>query len=149
MPHFGLMDNRDSFEKEEGALLRARLHIRGGKRRLRQGKISAGIVTLYDAFLFALRWYVASPERRKALSVREEDDLKDEKIVIDILKRSKVPTADFDLDAFNALVDRASEEEMPDYDYSGMLRDFEAFMTKLGVMPFDEAELPPEDPATF
>ena len=149
MPHFGLMDTRDSFEKEEGALLRARLHIRSGKRRLRQGKISAGIVTLYDAFLFALRWYVFSPERRKGLSIREGDNLKDEKIVIDILKRSKIPAADFDFAAFNALVDRASEEEMPDYDYSGMLRDFEAFMTGLGVMPFDEAELPTEDPATF
>lgn len=149
MPHFGLMNNRDSFEKEEGALLRARLHIRGGKRRLRQGKISAGIVTLYDAFLFALRWYVASPERRKALSARKGDDLKDEKIVMDILRRSKVPAADFDYAAFDALVDKASKEEMPDYDYSAMLRDFEAFMTGLGVMPFDEAELPPEDPATF
>jgi hypothetical protein len=149
MPHFGLMDTRDSFEKEEGALLRARLHIRGGKRRLRQGKISAGIVTLYDALLFALRWYVASPERRKTLSVRKEDDLKDEKSVMDILRRSKVPASDFDYVAFDSLVDRASREEMPDYDYSGMLRDFEAFMTSLGVMPFDEAELPPEDPATF
>jgi hypothetical protein len=143
------MDNRDSFEKEEGALLRARLHLRSGRRRLRQGKISTGIVTLYDAFLFALRWYVASPERRKALSIREEDDLKDEKNVIDILRRSKIPAAAFDYASFNAIVDRASEEEMPDYDYSGILRDFEAFMTGLGVMPFDEAELPPEDPATF
>ena len=149
MPHFGLMDNRDSFEKEEGALLRARLHIRGGKRRLRQGKTSSGIVTLYDALLFALRWYVASPERRKALSVRKEDDLKDEKIVLDILRRSKVLASDFDYAAFDALVDKALKEEMPDYDYYGILRDFEAFMTSLGVMPFDEAELPPEDPATF
>ncbi len=56
---------------------------------------------------------------------------------------------DFDYDAFDALVDKASKEEMPDYDYTGMLRDFEAFMTSLGVMPFDEAQLPPEDPATF
>jgi len=47
------------------------------------------------------------------------------------------------------LVEKASEEEMPEYDYTGMLRDFEAFMTSLGVMPFDEAQLPPEDPATF
>jgi hypothetical protein len=54
----------------------------------------------------------------------------------------------FDYAAFDALVE-TSNEEMPDYDYSGMLRDFEAFMTGLGVMPFDEAELPPEDPATF
>ena len=149
MPHFGLMDTKDSFEKPEGALLRARLHIRGGKRRLRQGKISAGIVTLYDALMFALRWYIALPERREALSVRKEDDLTDEKTVFDILKRSNIAIVDFDYDAFNALVNKASTEEMPEYDYSGMLRHFEALMTSLGVMPFDEAQLPPEDPATF
>ena len=149
MPHFGLMDTKDSFEKPEGALLRARLHIRGGKRRLRQGKISAGIVTLYDALMFALRWYIASPDRRKALSVREVDDLTNEKTVFGIIKRSKVAIDDFDYDEFNALVEKALEQEMPEYDYTGMLRDFEAFMTSLGVMPFDEAQLPPEDPATF
>ena len=143
------MDTKDSFEKPEGALLRARLHIRGGKRRLRQGKISAGIVTLYDALMFALRWYIASPERREALAVRKEEDLTDEKTVFDILKRSNVPNVDFDYNAFDALVNKASTEEMPEYDYIGMLRDFEAFMTSLGVMPFNEAELPPEDPATF
>ena len=143
------MDTKDSFEKPEGALLRARLHIRGGKRRLRQGKISAGIVTLYDALMFALRGYIASPERREALAVRKEEDLTDEKTVFDILKRSNVPNVDFDYNAFDALVNKASTEEMPEYDYIGMLRDFEAFMTSLGVMPFDEAQLPPEDPATF
>ncbi len=97
MPHAGLMDTKDSFEKPEGALLRARLHIRGGKRRLRQGKISAGIVTLYDALMFALRWYIALPERREALSVREEDDLTDEKTVFGILKRSNVLNVRFRL----------------------------------------------------
>ena len=149
MPHSGLMDTKDSFEKPEGALLRARLHIRGAKRRLRQGKISSGIVTLYDALLFALRWYMASPERRQALAFRKEDDLSDEKTVLAILKRSNVLSVDFDYDAFDALVDKASTEEMPGYDYHGLLRDFEALMTSLGVMPFNEAELPQEDPATF
>ena len=149
MPHFGLMDTRDSFEKPEGALLRARLHIRGGKRRLRQGKISAGIVTLYDAFLFALRWYVALPEQRKALTVGEKDDLSDEKRVFELIKSAGIFPVDFKYDEFNALVEKASEEEMPDYDFSGMLIAFEAFMTGLGVMPFNESELPPEDPATF
>ena len=119
MPHFGLMDTRDSFEKPEGALLRARLHIRGGKRRLRQGKISAGIVTLYDALLFALKWYVASPERRKALAAREEYDLSDEKKVFELIKSAGIFPVDFDYDAFDALVEKASEEEMPDYDFSG------------------------------
>lgn len=149
MPHFGLMDTRDSFEKPEGALLRARLHIRSGKRRLRQGKISAGIATLYDALLFALRWYVAPTERKKALAAREEDDLSDEKKVFELIKSSNLFQVDFDFDEFDALVVKASEEEMPSYDYSEVLRDFESFMTVLGVMPFNEFELPPEDPATF
>lgn len=149
MPHSGLMDTKDSFEKREGALLRARLHIRGGRRRLRQGKISAGIVTLYDALLFALRWYISLPERKGSLAFRKDDDLTDERTVFAILKRSKALKYDFDYDAFDALVDNASKEEMPEYDYSGILGEFEAFMTSLGVMPFNEADLPPEDPATF
>ena len=149
MPHFGLMDDEDSFDKPEGALLRARLHIRGGKRRLRQGKISAGIVTLYDALMFALRWYIALPGQKEALSVLEEHDLSDEKRIFGKIKSADLFPVDFDYDEFNALVEMASEEEMPEFDYTGMLSDFEAFMTRLGVMPFDEAQLPPEDPATF
>jgi len=83
------------------------------------------------------------------LALSKEDDLTDEKTVFDILKRSDVFIGGFDYDEFNALVEKASEEEMPEYDYSKMLSDFEAFMTSLGVMPFNEAQLPPEDPATF
>jgi len=149
MPHFGLMDTRDSFEKPEGALLRARLHIRGGKRRLRQRKISAGIVTLYDALLFALRWYAFSPEHRNTLGITLKDALSDEKRVFELIKSAGIFPVDFDYDEFDTLVEKALADEMPDYDYSGMLIDFEAFMTVLGVMPFNESELPPEDPATF
>lgn len=149
MPHAGLMSTKDSFETPEGALLRARLHIRGGKRRLSQGKISAGIVTLYDALMFALRWYISSPERREALVIGKEDDLTDEKTVFDILKRSNVFVGGFRYDAFDALVDKASKEEMPEYDYNRIIRDFDVLMTSLGVTPFNQAELPPEDPATF
>jgi len=143
------MDTRDSFEKAEGALLRARLHIRGGRRRLRQGKISAGIVTLYDALLFALRWYISSPERRKKISLGPGDDMPDEGQVLALLQRSHVLPEEFDYHAFDALVEKASQQEMPAYDYSAMLRGFEAFMDRLGVMPFNESDLPPEDPSTF
>jgi hypothetical protein len=149
MPHFGLMDTKDSFNTEWGALLRARLHIRGGRRRLRQGKISAGILTLYDALLFALRWYIFSPERRKALSIRGAEDLSDEKTIFELIRGADLFPVNFDYEAFDALVDRALLSEMPDYDYAQVLRDFEVFMTALGVMPFDESELPPEDPSTF
>ncbi len=149
MPHFGLMNTKDSFQKPEGALLRARLHIRGGKRRLRQGKISAGIVTLYDAFMFALSWYIALPEKKEALALRTENALSDDKKVFELIKNSGIFPVDFDYDEFDALVKKALKEEMPDYDYSGMLTAFESFMTGLGVMPFNESELPPEDPATY
>ena len=46
-------------------------------------------------------------------------------------------------------VDKAENDEMPDFDYKPMLARFELLMTKLAVMPFDEKQLPPEDPSTF
>lgn len=133
--------------------MRAKLHIRGGKRRLQQGKISSGIVTLYDALVSAMDWFIAVPERKSQLMVREGEDLKSEKTLYAVLVRSGVLDGAFDYEAFDALVDRASESDRPDhmkdYDYSGLLAEIEPVMTQLGVMPFDENTLPPEDPTTF
>jgi hypothetical protein len=148
VPHFGLMDE-GVLGPEAGPLQRARLHIRGGRRRLRQGKISAGIVTLYDALISALRWYIANPERRRALDIREGDDLTDERTVFVILNRSRVLDGRFDYAEFDGIVEWAVDHEMPDYDYRTLLKGVEHVMTRLGVMPFDESELPPEDPSTF
>jgi len=147
MPHFGLIDS--SLSPEEYALQRARLHIRGGKRRLRQGKISAGLVTLYDAVMFAFDWYIASPERRSKLRIAEAEDLKYDNTVFDILKRSGIIDSSFDYELLNKLVEKSLGQEMSDYDYRDFLNNFESLMTRLGVMPFDENELPPEDPSTF
>jgi hypothetical protein len=143
------MSTEDSFKKPEGALLRARLHIRGGKRRLRQGKVASGIVTLYDALVFALRWYFMVPEHAPALSISKHLDLNDERDMMRALRNAGVIDASFDLEALEALVDRAANDEMKDYDYRPMLDAFETLMTRLGVMPFDETLLPPEDPSTF
>ncbi len=148
MPHFGLMDEY-ALGPIEGPLMRAKLHIRGGKRRLHQGKISAGIVTLYDALCSAMEWYIAVPERKKKLKIKEGDNLKDDKTLFAILNDSGVLDGSFDYQAFNELVEKAVTQEMPDYDYREILRGIESVMTQLGVMPFDENELPPEDPATF
>lgn len=147
MPHFGLMDE-DALGPVEGPLQRAKLHIRGGRRRLRQGKISAGIVTLYDALISAMRWYLASPEHRRKLDVREADDPTDDKNLFEILRRSGV-AGKFDFESFDKLVETALNEEMPGFDYGGLWQNIEDFMTGLGVMPFDESDLPPEDPSTF
>jgi hypothetical protein len=148
MPHFGLMEER-KMGPVEGPLMRAKLHIRGGRRRLRQGKIAAGIVTLYDALEAALQAYSADPERRARLAVKTGDDLKSEKSLYDVLVRSRVLDGTFDYEGFNRLTERALKEEIPGYDYHGMLRGVESVMIQLGVMPFDESSLPPEDPKTF
>jgi hypothetical protein len=149
MPHFGLMNTEDSFTTAEGALLRARLHIRAGKRRLRQGKISAGIVTLYDALLFAMYWYVFPPDRKNTLPLRAGEDLNDDKTLFAVLTRAGVLDGPFDYDAFDKLVERASNEELKEFDYGELMKGIEAVMERLEVMPFDESSLPPEDPATF
>lgn len=147
MPHFGLMDE-NALGPEAGPLMRAKLHIRGGRRRLNQGKISLGIITLYDALVSALQWYVSSEERRKTLSIESGEDLRDDRTVYAILKRSGKLDDTFHYEQFNGIVEKAIKQEMPDYDYSEMLARLESFFTQLGVMPFDESELPPEDPST-
>ena len=148
MPHFGLMDE-DLLGPVEGPLMRAKLHIRGGKRRLRQGKISYGIVTLYDALISAMQWYITSPERRKALQIKDGEDMKDDRTIFKILIRSGVIEGDFDYEKFNGLVETALEKEMSDYNFNETLKGIESVMTQLGVMPFEESKLHSEDPETF
>lgn len=148
MPHAGLMDERQ-LGPIEGPLQRARLHIRAGKRRLRQGKISAGIATLYDALNGALQWYIGSRERRAALSIEPGADLNDDRAIFRTLVRSGVLDGAFDFDAFDRLTEQALQEELPGYDYREVLAAIESVMRQLGVMPFNESELPPEDPNTF
>lgn len=147
MPHFGLMDEH-TLGPEAAALQRARLHIRGGKRRLVQGKISLGILTIYDALVSALQWYIISPERSRTLQIAEGDDLSDDTTVYALLIRSGVLDNTFDYSAFNELVEQALKKELSGYNYEEMLGNIESVMTRLGVMPFDESSLPPEDPST-
>lgn len=148
MPHAGFM-NETSMGPIKGPFLRARLHIRGGKRRLRQGKIAAGIATLYDALLAAMEWYVNTPEHRDRLAVSQGDDLNNDKTVYTVLVRSGVLDGKFDFVAFDRITERALDEELPEYDYHELLEGVDSVMTQLGVMPFDEASLPPEDPRTY
>ena len=148
MPHFGLMDE-NKLGPVKGPFLRARLHIRGGKRRLREGKIAAGIVTLYDALEGAMRSYIEDPDHRSRLDIRLDEDLDNERTMYATLVRSRVLDGAFDFEAFDRLTERALQEEMPGYEYRQLLTDFDSVMIQLGVMPFDERSLPAEDPKTF
>lgn len=143
----------DALGPVEAPLQRVRLHIRAGKRRLRQGKISAGIVTLYDALVSAMDWYVAVPERKNSLALKDDENINDEKNLFAVLVRSGVLDGSFDYDAFHDVAMKASESEssefMKGYDYSWCLQGIESVMTQFGIMPFDERVLPPEDPSTF
>ena len=148
MPHAGLMDE-GTLGPVEGPRQRARLHIRGGKRRLRQGKISAGIVTLYDALEAAMRSYVDDLEKKAKLDIKEGENLNDDKTSYIVLVRSGVLDGTFDFKAFDRLTEKALNEEIPWFDYRELLAGIESVMTQLGVMPFDESLLPPEDPKTY
>jgi hypothetical protein len=148
MPHAGLMDE-GALGPVEGPRQRARLHIRGGKRRLQQGKISAGIVTLYDALEAAMYSYVDDPEKKAKLDIKEGENLNDDKISYTVLVRSGVLDGTFDFGAFDRLLEKTLNEEIPWFDYRELLAGIESVMTQLGVMPFDEASLPPEDPKTY
>jgi hypothetical protein len=150
MPHAGLM-NEQELGPEAGPLQRARLHLRGGRRRLRQGKIAAGIATLADALSAALEWYVASPERRSRLAGWQETagPAPGDRALYTMLVRSGVLDGAFDFDAFDELAEYALEHELPGFDYGPVQAGIEAVMIQIGVMPFDETVLPPEDPETF
>lgn len=129
----------------EGLLMRSRLHIRGGKRRLMQGKISAGIVTLYDALVCAMEWYAASG----GVEAMPTEDIRDDKVLYKALVRSGALDGSFDYIAFGELVDRALKEDLQGVAFTPVLRGVESVMLGLGVMPFDENTLPAEDPSTF
>ncbi|MEJ2313581.1 MAG: hypothetical protein P8Y85_02115 [Nitrospirota bacterium] len=151
MPHFGLMDP-GKMSAEEAALMRAKLHIRAGRRRLRQGKIAAGIVTLYDALTYAIQWYLSDPGHRENLDIHEGERVTNEDDAFAILARSGVFGEGFDPAPFDDFLSKALEDDkcsMPGYDYSWFLEAVEKAMTRLGVMPFDESALPPEDPKTY
>jgi hypothetical protein len=144
--------DEDALGPVEGPLMRAKMHIRGGKRRLAQGKVSAGIVTLYDALTSAMEWYVAAEERRKGLDIREGDNLKNDWNLYEVLVRSGVLDGTLDFAELDKILRKAlenMENGLKGCDWQRLLEKFEKAFTQIGVMPFDEASLPPEDPATF
>jgi len=147
VPHFGLMDEEE-LGPVEGPRMRARLHIRCGMRRLRQGRIPEGIATLYDALEGAMRSCLADPGRRERMSVRAGEDPNDAGTAYAILVRSGVLDGSFDFSALAGLAGEVLAGRTPGCDCAALQSGLESVMVQLGVMPFDEASLPPEDPKT-
>jgi hypothetical protein len=133
---------------ERAALQRARLHVRGGRRRLRQGKISAGVATLSDALSFAMEWFCASAERRSRVQATARE-FRDDRALYVAFVRFAVLSGTFDYERFDQVLERALASEIPAADAAGILEGVESVLTELGVLPFDENALPPEDPGTY
>lgn len=93
--------------------------------------------------------FASSPEGRARLGLRKDDYINDERVLYDILVRSGVLDGAFDFEAFERLMEKALNEDIQYYEYGPVLAGVESVLTQLGVMPFDEASLPPEDPNTF
>lgn len=148
MPHAGLMNER-SMGPVDGPLQRAKLHIRGGRRRLRQGKISAGVATLADALSAALEWTDALQGNGHAISGGGmQNPASDRSLYRELVRSGRISGA-FDYEAFDRLTEQALTRELEPFEVRDLPAKFEKLMTELGVMPFDEASLPLEDPETF
>lgn len=147
MPHFGLMDE-SSLGPVESLLMRSRLHVRCGKRRLREGKVSLGIVTLEDAVSSGMQWYIARHAGEGGLTVQERESTRDERAMCSLLTRSGVLDGSFNYDVFDELVKKALADELQSFDYGDILQSIETLLEQLGIVPFDESKLPPEDPST-
>ncbi|MHA1995388.1 MAG: hypothetical protein ACW97Z_12670 [Candidatus Hodarchaeales archaeon] len=145
--------NSEEMKPDEAALLRARLHIRGGKRRLSEGKYAAGVAALHDALIHGMQWYLLSTHPEVVYPNIDADyDITDDDTLLQLLQ--KTPT--FSGNSYNEefqylseILDQALSERMVDFDESRYLNIIHNFMMHLGVEPFSESNLPPENPTTY
>ncbi len=142
MPHFGLMDFT-ALSPEDVAFHRARLHVRSGRRLAGQGDIAAGLVTLFDALYHALKWYYLTALDH-GLNAESVDNL-DDAALYTLLVRAGVIRSQFDYSTFCIIVDAVLDSEPPSLDFSEFFKGYDEVMTQLGIMPFDESLLPPEN----
>ncbi|MDR9501073.1 MAG: hypothetical protein RI601_04705 [Desulfurivibrionaceae bacterium] len=146
-PHFGLLDET-KMSQEEALLLRAKLHWRGGKRRIEENKGPEGIVTLYDALMSAMRWHVLTRHMEK-LGKEAKEKLEDDKVVIALLKQTGDLDDSAELKAIEQTVHQTLEGGDSPTDLGPFMAQIEEILTRLGILPFDDSELPPEDPDTY
>jgi len=150
MPHFGLID--DSLQQADASLLRARLHVRGGKIRLSEGRKEDGVAALYDAQVHAMFRYFDSSELRSDLPIGDDDDLNDDRTLFIILKKAGVIDSTMDVQDFDyiyQIMDDAIEDNMIEFDEHQFMFRFNRIMISLKALPFDESELPKRIPETL
>ncbi|MFX1553753.1 MAG: hypothetical protein ACFFBV_07475 [Promethearchaeota archaeon] len=147
MPHFGLID--ENLPKIEQCLLRARLHINAGKKRIEEGEISAGIAALYDALIFSLYWYFLSDKMLKPLLFNGNGTYEDEEILYSILLIYGRIDETFDFKRFLKLTVKAINNELKEFKDDTFIKDFDSLMEQLKVLPYNENTIPQEQLLTL
>ena len=152
MPHFGLMESEE-MKPDEAALLRARLHIRGGMRRLKQGKVSAGIAALHDALIHGMQWFLSAKHPELLYTNSEADyDLTDDMTLLQFIQKTDSFAHYSYKEDFKYLLDilyQALDNKINGFDQPRYIQIIEKFMYQLGVEPFSYEDLPLEDPSTY
>ena len=148
MPHFGLMDE-SAMSRDAAALLRARLHLRGGRRRLHQAKYAAALAALYDALGSGMRWYILLATEASLRHLKAEIDLRTDRELFSALAETGVLDNPKAFEQLESLLDQLLIGPAPDFDQREVLTLIEHWLIQLGVMPFDEGALPLEDPNTY
>jgi 2-hydroxychromene-2-carboxylate isomerase len=141
MSYFAFID-ASNMTDPRAALLCARLHLRNGKRHLEKGFSSRGMVTLYDAVLFGMHYYIA--KHKRCASLVENIDLWDAAGLFHVLSRAGVFDDPQAFNRFSRMVERALWQESFSFDEDKVLVEVEKMLSKLGVMPFNEAILQSE-----
>lgn len=146
-PHFGLLDE-DKVSRKEAMQMRSKLHWRCGKRRIIENKNVAGVATLYDAILSAMRWYLYN-NRYDELGDDVEKTLENDQIVISLVEKAGIIDNSVDIKFISSVVDKALLDKDVSMYKDKFFQQAELLLTKLKLLPFDESKLPPEDPNTF
>ncbi|MDA8156944.1 MAG: hypothetical protein M0Z52_10945 [Actinomycetota bacterium] len=148
MPHFGLIDE-EKLGPIQGPLMRSRLHIRGGRRRIISGDIANGILALYDALTSAMDFYLAShQELRDRLIGAGEDILSDRNLFLAFQKNGIIPD-NFEWQELDFAVQLALGRNMGNYNWRKLAGKLEECYIRLEAAPFDEGALPAPQPEPF
>ena len=116
------------------ALICARFHLRGGKRRLQKGRTAAGMVALYDSILFGMHYYLTIHER--CASFLESIEPWDAMSMFQALTRAGVFADPLTFNRFSLIVERTLWQGSSAFDANAVLTQVEEMLATLGVMPF-------------
>jgi len=125
--------------------MRARLHVKGGWNRFSEGMREDAIAAIYDALSSAMQRFLFRNVSGKILTLEYDEDPSDDFTLFKILKRSGVFDTSVSLDDFmyiDQTLDDGLENRLDTFDESRFIETANILLIQLGVLPFNQCELP-------